>query len=238
MVALLLGGVIGGCTRNRAPAPRPGPGSVEPLALERGLRLEDLGTQSLFRLQYQGPEGSGSLRLVLQLVGSERYRIETKDRFGRSLWRLDVASERATLLDDRARIFCTSSEGVRIPEVALDSLPLEALPAILLARLPGDLEPLGGGEFRDRAQRRWTASGSGAEVLAWTFWDAGEPKLWWTRENGGGGVLSHRAGSQLRWKRVAGEPLSAPVAPLVMQSGYREIACASWPGGLASVAED
>ena len=86
---------------------------------------------------------------------------------------------------------------MRIPEIALESLPLGELPAILLGRLPGDLSVAADG-WRDGAGRRWTVVGSPEEPEGWTVWEAGEPWLWWGRGQDGEGILSHRAGSQLR----------------------------------------
>lgn len=199
-------------------------------AFSTGLRAEDLQTQSLFRVHYQGPDGSGAFRLVLKLESAEHYLIETKDRFGRGLWRI-VADRSGTLfVDDRRKIFCSSEGGVRIPEMTLESLPIEELPAILLGRLPGDLEPAAvEGEYRDRNGRRWTVITTGPEPSGWTLWEDGEPWVWWHREAAGEGVLSHRAGTQLRWKRVAREPLSGEIAPLVLTPKYESVACETWP---------
>ena len=172
-----------------------------------GLRAEDLQTQSLFRVHYQGPDGSGAFRLVLKLESAERYLIETKDRFGRGLWRIEANGSGTVLVDDRRKIFCASEDGIRIPEITLESLPLEEL--------------------------RWavitTLTASGPEPSGWTLWQNGEPWLWWHGEAAGEGMLSHRAGTQLRWKRVAGEPLSGEIAPLVLTPKYESVACDAWP---------
>ena len=113
---------------------------VRSAVFSTGLRAEDLHTQSLFRAHYQSGDGSGAFRLVLKLESAERYRIETKDRFGRGLWRIEADRSGTVWVDDRRKVFCASEDGIRIPEIALESLPLEELPAILLGRLPGKLE--------------------------------------------------------------------------------------------------
>jgi hypothetical protein len=206
------------------------PASQEAAASASGLRAEDLGTQSLFRVQYQGLEGSGALRLVLRIGSPERYSIETKDRFGRGLWRIEGAPGAHRLVDDRRKVYCISEEGIRIPEIALEALPLGDLPAILFDRLPGGLEPAAGaGEYRDRQGRRWTVTLADDEPTAWTFWEAGEPRIWWLREAAGEARLSHRAGTQLRWKRVAVEPLPGELDPVVVEESYEQIPCDSWP---------
>lgn len=251
--------VLGGC----AHAPRPGSAGTEPPPTEAsgpaeaelpagravpapgGLREDDAHTQSLFRVQYEGPEGSGALRLVLKVEGPERYLVETRDRFGRLLWRIEGSAERNLLVDDRLRLYCASEEGIRIPEIALEALPLEDLPGILLDRLPGGLVPLeapGGeageaAEYRDRRWRRWTVTGPVEEPTAWTYWESGEPRMWWRREAPGEAVLSHRAGTQLRWKRVASEPMAGALETLELDASYQRIACSAWPERLRAGAD-
>lgn len=199
-------------------------------AASTGLRQADLGTQQLFRVRYQGGRGGGAGRLVLQLEARDRYRIATKDRFGRSLWRIDVSAQGTLLIDDRRQLACRSSDGIRIPEIAVESLPLGDLPAILLGRLPGDLERLDArpGEYRDGRGRRWTVSGKQEEPSGWTVWQHGEPWLWWKRDVGGEGLLSHRGGSQLIWRRVALEPLAASLEGLQLGPAYHWRACETW----------
>jgi hypothetical protein len=200
-------------------------------AFSTGLLAEDLATQSLFRVHYQGEAGSGAFRLVLKLESAERYLIETKDRFGRGLWRIEADHSGALMVDDRRQVFCSSDGGIRIPELALELLPLDDLPTILLGRLPGDLEAVAGdGEYRDGHGRRWTVATDGAEISRWTLWAVGEPWVWWRREGRGEGVLSHRAGTQLSWKRVAGESMKGEVSRLVPASDYRKVTCEDWPG--------
>ena len=199
-------------------------------AASTGLLEADLGTQQLFRVRYQGSRGSGAARLVLQLEARDRYRVATKDRFGRSLWRIDATPEGTLLIDDRRHLACRSSDGIQIPEIALESLPLGDLPAILLGRLPGDLQSLEDqpGEYRDGRGRRWTMSGEEEEPSGWTVWQQGEPWLWWKRDVGGEGILSHRGGSQLSWRRVALEPLAADLEDLQLGPAYHSVACENW----------
>lgn len=234
-MVVLLGSLVGGCAHT------PPTGRVEDRvpAFATGLLAEDLETQSLFRVHYRGAAGSGAFRLVLKLESAERYLIQTKDRFGRGLWRIDAGPSGSVLVDDRQRLFCASDGGIRIPEIALESLPLGELPAILLGRLPGDLEEVtAGGEYRDRCGRRWTVSGNGPEPSKWTVWQSDEPWLWWRREAAGEGLLSHRAGTQLRWKRVADEPMSGEIPELALTPEYVKIACEDWPGRIEKTAND
>lgn len=164
------------------------------------------------------------MRLILKLESRDRYLIETKDRFGRGLWRVDHDPERTVLIDDRRNTYCESEGGIRIPEIALESLPLEELPAILLGRLPGDLTALGTpGSYRDPRGRRWTVG-----VSSWTVWQGGEPWLWWGRDEEGEGVLSHREGSQLRWRQVAGERLAGELELVRLESSFVLVDCGDW----------
>ncbi len=219
--------VVGGCAHNPA-ANRTRGQSID---VTPGLAAEDLETQSLFRVRYQGAAGSGSLRLVLKLESADRYLIETKDRFGRGLWRIEADSSARVLVDDRRRVFCETEGGIRIPEMGMESLPLSQLPAILLGRLPGDLKPTGGaGEYQDLEGRFWTARATGSELSSWTLLEGDEPWVWWSRQASGDGVLSHRTGSQLRWRLVAIEPMSLEIPRLVLTEEYVRIACENWPG--------
>lgn len=218
--------LAGGC----AHAPTVNPVPEREAGITPGLAVEDLGTQSLFRVRYQGAAGSGSFRLVLKLERSDRYLVETKDRFGRGLWRIEADSAEKVLIDDRRRVYCTTEGGIRIPEMAMESLPLSQLPAILLGRLPGDLKPGDDGDYRDVEGRVWRVNTTGAELSGWTLLEEEEPWVWWSREASGNGVLSHRTGTQLRWRLVAIEPMSGEIQGLVLTPDYFEIACENWPG--------
>lgn len=212
---------------NGAPPAEPAPSfGVEPL---------DLGTQQLFRVRYDGPLGSGGFRLILSLERRDRYRVAAKDRFGRGVWRLDVSGRSSLIVDDRSKRYCRSEEGVRIPELALEALPLEGLPAVLHGRLPEDLTPATEpGEFLDSHGRRWTVRGSATEPDGWTVWEEGEPWLWWQRLEAGAGVLSHRGGSQWNWRLIAREPLASDLDDLVLESSYRWVGCDRWQTDSAS----
>ncbi len=233
-VATLLGTLAGGCAHT-LPIESVAGGDTP---LPTGLLAEDLGTQSLFRVHYGGRAGSGAFRLVLKLESADRYLVETRDRFGRGLWRIAAAPTGTVLVDDRQDLFCVSDGEIRIPEMALETLPIRELPAILLGRLPGGLEPgASEGEYRDRQGRRWTVAVAGARLSRWTVWQAGEPWLWWLQEAAGQGVLSHRAGTQLRWRRVAGEPLIGEIPPLSLTPGHIEIGCEDWPTSAENAAD-
>ena len=61
-------------------------------------------------------------------------------------------------------------------------------------------------DWTDDAGQRWTARWEDGELAGWMLWQAGEPQLWWSRQPRGG-ILSHRDGSQFRWRQTAREDL-------------------------------
>lgn len=199
-----------------------------------GIEKDVVWTQSLFRMRYKGPRGAGTLRMVLRTGEDRQYAIETKDRFGRSLWRLLSTPTATRLIDDRRRVTCESSGDVRIPEIALESLPLRELPPILFGRLPSDLVPTQTeGEFLDASGRRWTVTEGNGEVRSWTVWEDDKPWLWWSAMEEDVGLLSHRAGSQLRWRLVASEPIKEderlwPPAAFEVGDDYAAVSCQEW----------
>ncbi len=218
--AVLLLALTAACAR--LPAARPLPGAPPPPGVA-ALTAE----QTLYRVQYQGEAGGGSLRLVLRRQTDERFQIQTSDTLGRALWSLDFASGSALLVDHRERVVCTAGSELRVPEVALAPLPLSALPRVLAGRAPllppaPVADPL---DWIDAAGRRWSLRRDGDEIVSWMMWRSGEPQLWWQRQPRGG-ILSHREGSQFRWRTVVSEPLAAGVyRPLQAPPEYRRELC-------------
>ncbi len=192
--------------------------------------------RSLFRVRYRGAEGAGSLRLALYRVAANAYQLRATDTFGRAVWSLSVRDGLSQLLDYRSRRYCETQDEVRIPEVALAPLPLERLPDVLaggLPALPAEGERPGSGEFLDRRGRRWTiridGDGDGGVLVAWTLWESGTPALWWSRLEKGG-VLSHRQGSQFRWRLSVTEPMEGPLEPLEPPADFLSVDCARLGG--------
>ena len=164
--------------------------------------------QTLYRVRYDGAEGDGRLRLVLRQVGPERFQLRAADTFGRAVWALDYAGDEVLLLDHRNKRACVAGRELRVPELALRSLPLPAVARVLAGRTPL-AAPAGAdpADWTDAAGQRWTARWEGELLAAWTLWQGGEPRLWWSRQTDGG-ILSHRDGSQFRWRRTAREKMS------------------------------
>lgn len=186
------------------------------------------GKQFLFRVQYSGPQGDGSLRLVLRQDSDSFFQLATADALGRSLWSLEVKDASTLFVDHRQQIFCLSDEDVRLGEVTLEMFPLASLPRILLGLMPVELSEgqldEGSQEYRDGQGRLWSVRTAAATVEAWTLWIDESPTLWWTRQ-GKGGILSHRDGSQFRWRQVIQESLGTTLAPLTPPESFQEISC-------------
>jgi hypothetical protein len=192
---------------------------------------EALDSQRLYRVRYEGPGGGGGLRLVLRVAAADRFSIAASDPFGRAVWSLSLAASETLVVDHRRAEYCTTGADVRVPEAALAPLPVGMLPSVLLGRLPvspGASESADELELIDREGRRWTARFVGGELASWTLWDDSSPSLWWLAQGRGGGVLSHRGGSQFRWRETAAEPLAAGAEVLEPPAGYSLVDCDAW----------
>lgn len=165
---------------------------------------------------------------MLRLADARRYRLTIADRLGRPLYTVDAGAGGGFLLDHREHRVCPLSPDVRLEELPIDPLPLSALPAVLLGRLPaaprGGRAALQGEElsFRDAAGRRWTATlgpaaAEGGTPLRWTLWNGGEPAVWWRLLDDRSMLSDRRRGLQMTWREVGREPLAAdlgaPAAP-------------------------
>lgn len=207
-----------------ASAPPPAPaGDERPWQLP----ASELGQQSLFKLNYRGQEGGASLKLVLRLRAEDAYQLAAADVFGRPLWTLATDGAHPLWLDFRAERWCALGDTVRLPDLGLPDLPLRAVPALLLGRVPlppaeRDAKP---SDYRDGGGHRWTVSLDGAEVEGWTYWDGKKPRLWFTAQ-GGEMVLSAREReAQLRWRRSLREPIAGAMTAAVPPAGFVEGGC-------------
>lgn len=191
-------------------------------------------SQRLIRLHYDGPEGEGSIRLVLRLAGPERYRLSVADRLGRPLYTVDGAAGAGILLDHRERLACPLAPGLRLDGLPLEPWALEALPALLLGRLPvapaRDRPPAPGREdvsYRDAEGRRWTARLERGEPATWTLWLEGEPAIWWRRQNGESLLSDRRRGLQMSWRDVGVEAMAVVLEEPGVPEGYLVTECGS-----------
>jgi hypothetical protein len=212
--------VAGGC----ASTPRPPAAGEEPWQLP----IAELGSQSLFRISYRGPQGSAGLKLILRLQDEAAYSLGAADLFGRPLWTLAVGGGKALWVDDRAGRWCALGSVVRLPDLGLPDLPLRAVPALLLGRVPlGPAEGLvnGATEYRDGDGRRWTFVGRAGEVASWTYWDGDRPSLWFNLQGGEMMLSSRQREAQLRWRRTLREPLGGEVPAPAPPPGFSQGGC-------------
>jgi hypothetical protein len=200
---------------------------------------EAYGTQTLYRVAVTGAEGQGSLKLTLRLAAAGRYQAQAVDPLGRALWSLDVEGGKGFWLDHRARLFCRLENAFDLAFLPLGPLTLDALPPLLLGRLPvapadpallqtvalqpAPGTPEGGGRrqadaeiaYGDAAGRRWTAVLRDGQPISWGLWQDPQagPILSWL-DSGGWAVLSdRRKGVQVRWRQTLREALRTPLTP-------------------------
>jgi hypothetical protein len=200
---------------------------------ERLWRLEpdDLWTQRLFRMHYDGPEGDGSFKLTLRLGSPDLFQITAVDRLGRRWWSLAVEDAEALVLNHRAKSYCRHAEEIELEAIPLGPLPFRTLPALLLGRLPlraASPVAVDGDElsFRDHRDRRWSAVLEKGRLANWTLWAEGMPEVWWQALEEWALLSARREGLQLRWKQVVAEPMSSPLTQMEVPDGYLPGACA------------
>jgi len=220
-----LASTLPGCAGRPAPAV-PGVPASAPWEVPASA----LGTQRLYRVGYDGPEGEGSFRITLRFATPERYQLQAVDPLGRALFTLDVAAGEGLLLNHRSRSYCRFTGSFETESLPLGPFPLVALPTLLLGRLPAApaVSPALGRnlEFVDSAGRTWTVAVDPAGApLSWSLRDGETPSVWWARRDGWS-VLSDRGrGVQIRWREVVVEPLPGGITRPEVPAGYREGAC-------------
>lgn len=202
-------------------------------------------SQRLYRVQYSGPEGDLSFKLILYLESRERFRMQAADALGRKLWVLRVADPRQALwLNHRERTFCWADPATGLSFVPLTRLPLAAFPRLLLGRLPAspaaDLRRAEGQlSYLDARGRTWVGTLDGDAPARWSLLEGDRPVAWWQRVGDPGdgsgddkarrpeALFSDRVGQQqVRWKEVVSEPLGTALAADPIPDGYREETCA------------
>ena len=207
------------------------------------LPAASIGTQRIFRLHYDGPEGEGSLKIALRIQSPYRFQLTGADRLGRKHWGLDVDRGEAVWIDFDRETHCIGSPSVSLPGWSDGPVRLDSLPAILLGSLPGrgsGSEPprriprSDGGtrlELEDASGQRWTAQLDGRDELrSWTLWQQGRPTWWWRREGQGGRLSQRDEGRQLSWEEVITEKLSGEVPSLEIPESFPHV-CSSPSGG-------
>lgn len=241
--ALLL---IGGCASGPTPGPatpaagkgrwKLGTGSAQGQVAPWQVAPGDLGTQRLFRVHYEGPEGKVGLKMTLYLQSTEHFRLDAADSLGRRVWSLSVEpGDRAVWLNHRQKEYCRVYSHRRQTFLPIAHLPLQALPNLLLGRLPA--EPVGKAEqgdgkvsYRDARGQTWNAQQQDeGGLLWWSLVQEGEAVAWWRRLEKESIFSDRRGGQQVRWRQQVSEALERPPAPLEVPEAYREGACGGVP---------
>jgi hypothetical protein len=192
-----------------------------------GLHPADYPTQRLLRIRYQGRDGELGFRTILRLTDPEHFQMRAVDLLGRALWGIEYSHPEVHFINYREKLECRTVEPIVISEMALELLPVAELPAVLVGRLPSPLLPAGPGtkgRFLDAHGRQWSVSRVGSSIDSWTLWKDREPLLWF-RSLDEGGILSHREGSQFRWRQTLIEPLDKVPPPLERPPGIRAVGC-------------
>ncbi len=191
-------------------------------------------TQRLYRVRYEGPEGKLSFKLTVYVETDDRFRLQAADVLGRQLWALSVSkSEQALWLNHRDKTFCNTDPRSGLVFIPLTRLPLEAVPRLLVGRLPekpfGDLRQAPGQvSFLDVLGRQWTAAlDTDGAPLRWSLLEGGEPVAWWQRDPSSRDVLfsDRRGRQQVRWREIVHESMSRSLEREVVPEDYQEVRC-------------
>lgn len=231
---LLLAALLAGC----GPAGKPGrPERIPTGDMPWEIPASALGSQRLYRVSYQGPEGKLAFRLSLYLETPDRFRMDAADGVGRRIFSLEVGEPPSALgsqalwLDHRNKEYCRLSSSGLPPDLPLANLPLEALPRLLLGMMPArpasELARAAGKiSYLDGAGRHWSGSlDSGGLLEWWTLVENGEAVAWWQRQPEETIYSDRRAGLQVRLQQQVVEALKGKPAPLEIPAGYAESAC-------------
>lgn len=202
-----------GC-RSAAPPPAIGATAIAPWEIPS----EELGRQSLYRVQMRAAEERGSLRLVVRLWNPGRFELAASDALGRSLWSLRSADGAAVWSDRERGAPCAlaADRPIRWPRFGW-TFPASDLPALLLGRLPEPpSEPTGtaaSGEsvIETGSGRRFRLTVAGGLPVRWSLvGESSERSLSWTREDDGGRLEASDGALEIRWRRVSREPVTGP----------------------------
>ena len=230
---------LGGCATGGLSGDRaPGRENAAPAVMPWEIGAEEFRTQRIVQMRYAGPEGRGTLRLVLRFESPDRFQVEASDRLGRRWWDLNVQDGEALVLWVRERTFCRYGGELEIPALALGPVPAGAVAALLLLRLPAPpLHPQRVAavtssttaelDFEDRWRRRWTAVTSRSGPLRWTLHRGAETRASWRLDASGlARLVEPGTGLELAWqqRRPARKLEGALPAPAV-PDGFVRGAC-------------
>ena len=171
------------------------------------LEPDQLETQWITDLDYDGPEGHFGMNLVFRVADAGRFSILAKDKLGRSWWALAVDARQALALDLRHGTHCRYSGAVEIEAIPLGPLQFDVIPQFILGHLP--IHPTrsyrrtdGEWSLQDEKERTWFARLDEEGVLrSWRLvGEAGAPRLWWSRSDRIQVFSAPERELQLRWK--------------------------------------
>ena len=234
-----IGCASAGPTREVLPVGDPG---ATRAALPWEIPGADWGTQRIVRMRYDGPEGEGTLHLVLRFESPDRFHVEASDRLGRRWWDLNVQDGGALVLWVRERTFCRYRGDLEIPALSLGPVPAGAVAALLLLRLPappvdpGVVEAASAAgsagvelDFEDRWGRRWTAVTTASAPRSWTLHRGGRTRASWRVDaDGMSRLVEPEAGLELRWRQNRpAKPLRGSLRPPDVPDGFVPGACES-----------
>ncbi len=238
-VSWLIGCASTGPTREVQPAADPGGARA---ALPWEIPGVEWGTQRIVRMRYDGPEGEGTLRLVLRFESPDRFQVEASDRLGRRWWDLNVQDGSALVLWVRERTFCRYRGDLEIPALSLGPVPAGAVAALLLLRLPAppvepgvleDTTAAGSGavelDFGDRWGRRWTAVTTASAPRSWTLHRGAQTRASWRVDaDGMARLVEPETGLELRWlQNRAAKPLRGALRAPEVPNGFVPGVCES-----------
>lgn len=235
----LIGCASAGPTREVLPAADTGgTGAALPWEIPRA----EWGTQRILKMQYDGPEGDGTLNLALRFESPDRFHVEASDRLGRRWWDLNVQDGRALVLWVRERTFCRYRGDLEIPALSLGPVPAGAVAALLLLRLPAPPVDQAVAEttaalgprvveldFKDRWDRRWTAMTTASAPRSWTLHrGTRERASWQVDADGMSRLVEPEAELELRWRQNRpAKPLRGVLRAPEVPDGFVLGACES-----------
>lgn len=203
------------------------------------------GTQRILKMQYDGPEGDGTLNLALRFESPDRFHVEASDRLGRRWWDLNVQDGRALVLWVRERTFCRYRGDLEIPALSLGPVPAGAVAALLLLRLPAPPVDRAVAEttaalgprvveldFEDRWGRRWTVVTTASAPRSWTLHGGARTRASWRVDSDGmSRLVEPEAGLELRWRQNRpAKPLRSALRAPEVPDGFAPGVCESGAG--------
>ena len=191
-------------------------------------------------MRYAGPEGRGTLRLVLRFESPDRFQVAASDLLGRRWWDLNVREGDALVLWVRERTFCRYRGELEVPALSLGPVPAGAVAALLLRRLPApplDTKTVAAAarsgatiielDFEDRWDRRWTAVTATNGPRRWTLHRGAETRASWDLDADGlSRLVEPETGLELLWEqRRPARDLAGALAPPEVPNGFLPGAC-------------